>query len=72
MAVNINDECMRIMTTELSLQMQNTRTDDGHMIDCMAVCLINKRITGLCNSSLNLDWTISLSITFPWHLFEHT
>ena len=63
---------MRIMTTEFTLQMQNTGTDDGHMIDCMAICLINKCIIGLCNSSYNLDWTISLPITLPWHLFEHS
>lgn len=54
-AVNLNDECMRIMTTEFTRQMQNAGTDDGHIIDCMAICLINKCIIGICNSSYNLD-----------------
>ena len=60
------------MTTEFTLQMQNTGTNDGHMIDCMAMCLINKCNASLCNSSCNLDWMISLLITLPWHLFEHS
>lgn len=56
------------MTTEFTLQMQTIGTDDGHMIDCMAICLTNKCLIGLCNSSHNLDWMISLPIALPWHL----
>lgn len=63
---------MRIMTTEFTLQMQTTGTDDGHMIDYMAICLINKCLIGLYNSSHNLDWMISLPIALPWHFLEHS
>lgn len=56
------------MTTEFTLQMQNTGTDDEHMIDYMVTCLINKCIIGVSNLSYNLDWRISLPVTLPWAL----
>lgn len=37
-AINVkNKNNMRIMPTELTLHMQNTETDDGHMIGYMAM-----------------------------------
>lgn len=63
---------MRIMTTEFTLKKHNKGTDDGHVIDWMAICLINKCIISLCNLSYNLNWMISLPIILPWHLVEHS
>lgn len=72
LAVHINDERLRIMTTEFTLKRQNKGTDDGHMIDWMAICLINKCIINLCNSSYNWNWMSSLPVILPWHLLDNS